>query len=113
MPSTVTLNSGNQNNDGNAQTPIIDDEIGKQLPERGWTTQDIQNAMNNGATGTAFDKRFASKTSDGLPRNDTATVYGSEDGYIVVNDRTGEIVQISDKTDPRWIVDSRIRWNGK
>ncbi|WP_084069110.1 colicin E5-related ribonuclease [Paraburkholderia heleia] len=107
------LNSGDQNNNGKAQGSVIDDKIGKQLPERGWTEQDVQNAINNGPTGTAFDKRSASKTPDGLPRNDTATVYGSKDGYVVVNDRTGEVVQISDKTDPRWIADSRIQWKSK
>jgi hypothetical protein len=100
VPQNATLNSGNQDSNGKAQTPNIDNKIRAQLPERGWTTQDIQNAINDGPTGTASDKRSASKTPDGLPRNDTATVYGSKDGYIVVNDRTGEVVQISDRTDP-------------
>ncbi|MBN3851328.1 hypothetical protein G3N58_31580 [Paraburkholderia sp. Ac-20342] len=107
------LNSGNQDSNGKAQTPIIDNKIGAQLPERGWTTQDNQNAINDGPTGTAFDQRSTSKTPVGLPGNDTATVYGSKDGYVVVNDRTGEVVQVSDKTDPGWIVDSRIQWKGK
>jgi len=35
---------------------------------------------------------------------------GSEDGYVVVNDRTGEVVQVSGKNDPGWIADSRIKW---
>jgi filamentous hemagglutinin len=113
VPQNATLNSGNQDSNGKAQTPNIDNKIRAQLPERGWTTQDIQNAINDGPTGTASDKRSASKTPDGLPRNDTATVYGSKDGYVVVNDRTGEVVQISDRTDPGWIVDSRIQWKSK
>ncbi|MFC0576318.1 colicin E5-related ribonuclease [Paraburkholderia solisilvae] len=28
-----------------------------------------------------------------------------------MNERTGEVVQISDKTDPDWTVDARIRWS--
>jgi filamentous hemagglutinin len=40
-----------------------------------------------------------------------ATVYGSKErGYVVVNDLTGHVVQISDKTDPGWVPDSRILW---
>lgn len=46
----------------------------------------------------------------GVPRNDSASVYGSKTGYVVVNDRTGEVVQVSGKNDPGWIPDSRITW---
>ncbi|ABX18692.1 colicin E5-related ribonuclease [Burkholderia multivorans] len=28
----------------------------------------------------------------------------------MVNDRTGEVVQVSGKNDPGWIPDSRIKW---
>jgi filamentous hemagglutinin len=100
QPGVSPMISQNDNGEQSATTRNIDNKIRAQLPERGWTTQDIQNAINDGPTGTASDKRSASKTPDGLPRNDTATVYGSKDGYIVVNDRTGEVVQISDRTDP-------------
>ncbi|MDR2220533.1 MAG: DUF637 domain-containing protein [Methylobacillus sp.] len=89
---------------------IIDNKIAKQIPERGWTKQEIQEVIDKGPVGTSIDKRGPSKAPDGVARNDTATVYGSKDGYIVRNDRTGEIVQISDKTDPNWIADSRIQW---
>ena len=35
--------------------------------------------------------------------NDPATGYVARDGgYVVRNDRTGQIVQISDKNDPNW-----------
>ncbi|MNV31736.1 hypothetical protein D3C71_1230560 [compost metagenome] len=91
-------------------TVIVDGKIGNQLSSRGWTTQDVQAVVNDGFVGTSTDKRSAGKTPDGLPRDDTASVYGSKSGYIVINDRTGEIVQVSDKTDPDWIADSRIEW---
>ena len=66
--------------------------------------------LSNGATGTSFDKRSPKKTPpDYLGRNDPATVYGSPGKYVVVNDRTGEVTQISDKTDPGWVDDSRIQ----
>ncbi|WP_081085138.1 hemagglutinin repeat-containing protein [Burkholderia territorii] len=91
---------------------IFDGKITDQLEERGWTERDVLTAVNEGPIGTTTDNRSAKKTSDGLPRNDTATAYGSKDmGYVVVNDRTGEIVQISKKNDPQWAPDGRIKWN--
>lgn len=89
---------------------VIDRKIGDQLGERGWTPQDVQSTVNEGPIGTTFDKRSAAKTPDGVPRNDPASVYGTKSGYIVVNDRTGEVFQVSDKTDPAWVPDSRIKW---
>ena len=36
--------------------------------------------------------------------DEPATVfYGKRGGYVVRNDRTGDIVQISDRTNPNWI----------
>jgi RHS repeat-associated protein len=89
---------------------IIDDKIRKQMGERGWTEQDIQDAIKGEASGESVDKRSPSKTDDGLGRNDTSTVYGTDGDYVVINDRTGEVVQVSDKNNPNWIPDSRINW---
>ncbi|CAJ4068275.1 haemagglutinin [Burkholderia pseudomallei] len=89
---------------------VIDGKIGGQLEARGWTQQEVQAVVNEGPVGTTMDNRSAGKTPDGLPRNDSASVYGSKSGYVVVNDRTGEVVQVSGKNDPGWIPDSRIKW---
>ncbi|WP_414137236.1 colicin E5-related ribonuclease [Burkholderia stagnalis] len=89
---------------------VIDGKISGQIEERGWTERDVLAAVNEGSVGTTMDNRSAKKTPDGLPRNDTATVYGSKDGYVVVNDRTGEIVQVSGKNDADWVPDGRIKW---
>ncbi|WP_243856671.1 colicin E5-related ribonuclease [Paraburkholderia sp. BL6665CI2N2] len=89
---------------------IVDSKIGSQLPGRGWTANDIKAVVDAGPVGTTTDNRSAAKTPDGLPRSDTASVYGSPTGYVVVNDRTGEVVQVSGKNDPDWIPDSRIKW---
>lgn len=36
--------------------------------------------------------------------NDPATAYyGKDGGYVVRNDRTGDIVQVSDRTDAGWV----------
>ncbi|WP_071759756.1 colicin E5-related ribonuclease [Burkholderia ubonensis] len=84
--------------------------FGDQLEARGWTPQEVQAVVNEGPVGPTTDNRSAGKTPDGLSRNDPASVYGSKSGYFVVNDRTGEVVQVSGKSDPGWIPDSRIKW---
>lgn len=108
------LNDELEKNKGKIPDLKIDQKIRVQMPERGWTEDDIKNTVSNGATGTSFDKRSPKKTPpDYLGRNDPATVYGSPGKYVVVNDRTGEVTQISDKTDPGWVDDSRIQWGNK
>lgn len=76
-----------------------DRKIAGQLDARGWTEQDVRTVIKEGPVGTTTDNRSA-KTPDGLPRSDTASVYGSKNGYVVVNDRTGEFVQVSGKMIP-------------
>lgn len=40
---------------------------------------------------------------DGTKNDDPATMYFDKDGnYVVRNDRTGDIVQVSNKNDPTW-----------
>ncbi|HDH7447848.1 TPA: S-type pyocin domain-containing protein [Escherichia coli] len=108
------LNDELEKNKGKIPDLKIDQKIRDQMPERGWTEDDIKNTVSNGATGTSFDKRSPKKTPpDYLGRNDPATVYGSPGKYVVVNDRTGEVTQISDKTDPGWVDDSRMQWGNK
>jgi filamentous hemagglutinin len=90
---------------------VFDDKIKGQLKERGWTEQEIEGLVGSGApTGTSVDQRGSGKTEDRLGRNDTASVWGDSGGYVVVNDRTGEVVQVSDKNDPNWSPDDRIQW---
>ncbi|MGF6731034.1 filamentous hemagglutinin family protein [Paraburkholderia youngii] len=102
--------AGNGAKATNTGKVIIDGKIGGQLEARGWTPQEVQAVVNEGPVGTTMDNRSAGKTPDGLSRNDPASVYGSKSGYVVVNDRTGEVVQASGKNDPGWIPDSRINW---
>ncbi|WP_319022350.1 colicin E5-related ribonuclease [Burkholderia sp. Z1] len=104
---SASTNPGGATNTGKI---TIDSKIGGQLEARGWTQKDVQTVVSEGPVGTTMDNRSAGKTPDGLPRNDPASVYGSKNGYVVVNDRTGEVVQVSGKNDPGWIPDSRIKW---
>lgn len=101
--------------DKKGKTPELkfEGKVKGQMDGRGWTEQDVKDTVAKGPKGKSFDKRKAKNTDDGLGRDDTATVYGKPGEYVVVNDRTGEVVQISDKTDPKWVDDSRIQWEGK
>ncbi|WP_278488448.1 colicin E5-related ribonuclease, partial [Achromobacter insolitus] len=94
----------------NTGAVTADKKIGQQLSARGWTLKDVQTIINEGVVGESLDKRSANKTPDRQPRDDSASVYGSRNGYIIVNNRTGEIVQVSDRNDPDWVVDGRIKW---
>jgi len=99
---------------GLAPHPLqVDTKIRNQLADRGWSDQDMQAAISRGPVGQTSDRRSPAKTPDGLGRSDSASVYGSPSGYIVVNDRTGEVVQISDRNNPNWVPDGRIQWTGK
>ena len=90
---------------------ILNDRILGQLEARGWTEQEVLELIKTKPIGSSIDHRTPRKTSDQRARHDTATVYGSKDGgHVVVNDRTGEVVHISDKNDPDWKPDSRIIW---
>jgi filamentous hemagglutinin len=81
----------------------IDYKIAAQLAARGWTAQQIREAVGTPPIGTSTDHTGG--------KTEPATVYGSKErGYVVVNDLTGHVVQISDKTDPGWVPDSRILW---
>lgn len=90
----------------------IDDKIASQLKPRGWTEEEIRDLVKNGKrTGSSVDKRSPEKTDDGLGRDDPASVYGTEeDGHVVVNDNTNEVVHVSDKNDEDWQTDGRIEW---
>lgn len=102
--------------DKKGKTPELkfDEKIKDQMSDRGWTEQDIRDTVAKGPKGKSFDKRSPKKTPpDHLGRNDTATVYGKPGEYVVVNDRTGEVVQVSDKKIKGWVDDSRIQWEKK
>ena len=81
----------------------IDRKIAAQLAARGWTEHEIRDVVDRGPVVRSIDHTGG--------RSDPASVYGSKrGGYVVINDRTWRVVQISDRTDPGWLPDSRIEW---
>ena len=76
-------------------------KLNRQIKARGWTTQNIRNTVN-----TPYTTRRSTNRSTGHP----ATVYYTKEGaYVVVDNITNEVVQVSDYNKPsEWIPDSSI-----
>jgi Colicin E5 ribonuclease domain len=76
-------------------------KIAKQMAKRGWTDDLIEKAINK-----AHTTRKATNRATGNP----ATAYFTKDGaYLVVDDVTKDIVQVSNRTDIKnWIPDATI-----
>ena len=81
----------------------IEPKIADQMGKRGWTESSIQSVIDKPVkTVVTKDTRF--DTVSGSRLNDPATGYIAKDGsYVVRNDRTGAIVQVSNKKDPEWV----------
>lgn len=82
---------------------IIEPKIAQQMGKRGWTTDSLESVIANPSkTVVTKDTRF--DPVSGTRLNDPATGYVAKDGsYVVRNDRTGAIVQVSDKNDKNWV----------
>lgn len=81
-------------------------KIEGQLARRGWTKRLVQSTIDDPASTMATrDTRFL---PGGSRMDDPATGYISRrGGYVICNDRTGDVVQVSKRTDPNW----RAPWN--
>jgi filamentous hemagglutinin len=79
----------------------IGGKIRKQMTKRGWTEELIEDTLNNpDKTNFVRDTRYR---PDGNRMNEPATVYiRSDSNYVIRNDITGDIVQISDCNNPNW-----------
>ena len=76
-------------------------KIRKQMVIRGWTIASIEEAIRHPAR--TVPTRDTRHVPGGGRMHDPATAYIHLDGsYVVQNDSTGEIVQISNRNDPDW-----------
>jgi RHS repeat-associated protein len=80
-----------------------DVKIDKQLGKRGWDAASVHDTVNNpDKVLDATDRRGG--------KDAPAHAYLNPDGsYVIVNDATGEVVQVSHRNDPAWIPDSSIK----
>lgn len=75
----------------------------KQVSSRGWNEEMLANTINNPYTTRTALNRYGS--SAGSP----ATAYYNQSGsYVVVDDISGKIIQVSDFFNPNWIPDASI-----
>ena len=78
----------------------ITPKITRQMASRGWTKQSINSTVNN-----PHATRLATNRATGNP----ATAFYTKKGAYVVRDNiTGEIIQISNRFDLKWIPDATI-----
>ena len=77
-------------------------KVRAQLARRGWTEAIVrQTILYPARRAPTQDTRFL---GHGLRENSPATVFYRGDGhYVVRNDVTGDIVQVSNTRDPNWI----------
>jgi hypothetical protein len=83
--------------DSNNYAPKIE----KQLESRGWTKESVNDTISDP------DRTVPTRDTRHLPgggrMDDPATAFINADGsYVVRNDVTGDIVQVSDRFDPDW-----------
>jgi filamentous hemagglutinin len=85
----------------NSVTTRFGGKIKKQLEKRGWSREDVQSTIDKpDHTIPTRDTRYL---GSGDRLDDPATAYIDKDGnYVVRNDRTGDIVQLSNRNDPNW-----------
>ena len=77
-------------------------KIEGQMAKRGWTQESVEELISNPSrTVVTRDTRYL---PNGAGRNDApATAYiNRSGGYVVRNDETGDIVQVSNLNDPNW-----------
>lgn len=76
-------------------------KISNQMADRGWTESSVQNTV---------DSSFTTRKSTNKATKNSATVYYTEEGaYVVVDDVTKEVVQVSDKNKlSSWYPDDTI-----
>ncbi|MEI7298197.1 colicin E5-related ribonuclease [Paraburkholderia tropica] len=112
-PTNSTLSSGNSGgasgNGSTSQGPstnnagfTIEPKIAGQIGTRGWTSDSVAATIANPSETVATqDTRFDPTT--GTRRSDPATAYVSADGsYVVVNNKDGTVVQVSNRNNPNW-----------
>lgn len=86
--------------EGSSIFSYITPKITKQMAGRGWTQELIHNTVNN-----PFTTRVATNRATG----NAATAFFQKNGAYVVKDNvTNQVIQISNKLDPKWIPDATI-----
>lgn len=77
------------------------EKLENEMESRGWTEEDVKDTVEN---------PYTERKSKNKATGNDATAYYNEDGsYVVVDDVTNEVIQVSGKGDPDWIPDNQIQ----
>ena len=75
-------------------------KLHNQMNSRGWSRETVQ---------STYSGPFITRPSTNVATGNPATAYFNKDGsYVVIDDITHEVVQVSDRFDPNWIPDPNI-----
>lgn len=84
-----------------ARATTVASKIEGQLAKRGWSRSSVDDAISNPTR--TVSTRDTRHLPGGGRNNDPATAYYSRDGgYVVRNDRTGDVVQVSNRNNLNW-----------
>ncbi|WP_412070842.1 colicin E5-related ribonuclease [Paenibacillus larvae] len=73
----------------------------KQYTQRGWTKDTIQNTI---------DKPYTTRQGTNRTTGNKTIVYYNQNGsHVIVDNDTGKVIQVSDRTNPNWKPDSSIQ----
>jgi RHS repeat-associated protein len=98
VPTTVRSDLGDPDCPGCGYQPIIPSQKVNQVARRGWTILDILRTRDNPAL--IRTNPLIVNRANGNP----VTYYYRQDGnYVVIDNITGRVVQVSDTKDPAWI----------
>lgn len=76
------------------------EKLANQMQKRGWDESLVRQTV---------DSPYTTRVSKNLATGNSSTVYYMKDGsYVIVDDITNEVVQISDRFDTNWIPDVNI-----
>jgi hypothetical protein len=96
--SAGSIRSSKDLNFGSTAKPA--QKLNNQMRKRGWDENSVKNVYDS-----PYTTRQATNRATGNP----ATAYFTKEGaYVVVDDVTNEIVQVSNKLNPNWKPDSSI-----
>ncbi|EAG5354611.1 transposase [Listeria monocytogenes] len=75
-------------------------KVNNQMKKRGWSEESVKSVVDHPHT--------TRKSGNKATGNDATVFYDKDGSYVIIDDKTKEIVQISDKFDKNWVPDAGI-----
>ncbi|MBC1375979.1 transposase [Listeria sp. FSL L7-1699] len=75
-------------------------KVNNQMKKRGWSEESVKSVVDHPHT--------TRKSVNKATGNDATVFYDKDGSYVIIDDKTKEIVQISDKFDKNWVADAGI-----